>query len=115
MPHPEPKKLKVDLVGRMTIRSKGKEEATVEAAKELRKQQEEAAAKQWKEIAEQHCCDKAIEEARSDKEKEKGKAKVQEEPTLQEELEFELHQSLLAQQEIDIARLNNLMLASTLM
>lgn len=92
----------------MTTRSKGKEEGMAEAAKELRKQQEEAAAKLWKEIAEQHWRNKAAEERR-DKEKEKGKAKVQEEP------EFELQQSLPTQQDIDTTRLNSLLLASTLM
>ena len=50
-------------------------------------------------------------QARREKEKEKGKTKIQEE----NEPEFEIPQSLPTQQEIDTARLNSLLLASTLM
>ena len=48
-------------------------------------------------------------------EQEKDKAKVQDEEVLQEEPEFEIPKPLLTQQEIDTARLNSLLLASTLM
>ena len=54
-------------------------------AKELRKQQEEEATRKWKEIIEQHRQDKATKEVRRDKEREKDKAKAQEEHTIQEE------------------------------
>ena len=49
------------------------------------------------------------------KEQEKGKAKVQEEEVLQEEPEDKIPQPLPTQQEFNIAKLNSLLLVSTLM
>ena len=49
------------------------------------------------------------------KEQEKGMAKIQEEEVLQEEPEFEIPQPLPTQHKLDTAKLNSLLLASTLM
>ena len=113
-PQPEFKKHKVEVSTVRTTQSQAAKHA--EQPEEQRKREEEEAAQAWKKISEEHHREKETEERRRAKQQEKGKAKVYEEDTFQDQPELEVPHQMPEPPAFDTTRLtSSLLLASTLM
>lgn len=114
VPQPELKKHKVEVGASRTTRSQATKGAEQMDEKRKREKEEEAA-QTWKKISEEHHREKEAEERRRAKQQDKGKAKVYEEDTFQDQPEFEIPQQMPEPPAFDTTRLTSLLLASTLM